>query len=87
MSTKLAYDPLFIDFHIVQGKWWYYTIWKWHIPLKVNFFCLLMLENKILTWDIFLKRGGNGPNVSIFCYMDEELVDQLMVHCKFTRDL
>ena len=44
-----------------------------------------MFENKILTWDNFLKRGGMGFNVCILCKMDAETVDHLMVHCSFTR--
>lgn len=46
-----------------------------------------MLENKILTWDNFLKRGGNGPNVCILCFMDVESVDHIMIHCKFTKEV
>ena len=45
--------------------WWYNALWKWFIPLKVKLLCWLMMENKILTWDKYLKRGGFGPNVCI----------------------
>ena len=37
-----------------------------NIPLKIKLFCCLMMENKILIADSFMKRGGIGPN---FCLM------------------
>lgn len=46
-----------------------------------------MFKNKILTWDNFLKRGGTGPNVYILCLMDVKIVDHLMIHCPFTKDV
>lgn len=44
-----------------------------------------MMENKIITWDNFLKRGGMGLNICLLCYSHGEIVDHLMVHCPFTK--
>ena len=44
-----------------------------------------MFENKILTWDNFLKIGGTSPNICILCHMDIEIVDHVMVHFPFTK--
>ena len=42
-----------------------------------------MLENKVLTWDNFLKRGGMGPNIYILCYIVVES-SHLKVRYPFT---
>lgn len=45
----------------------------------------MMFENKILTWDNYLKRGGMGPNICILRKMNAGIVNHLMVQCPFTR--
>ena len=39
-----------------------------------------MMENKILTSDNYMKKGGNGPNICLLCFQEEEFVENIMVH-------
>lgn len=44
-----------------------------------------MLENKILTWDNFVKRGGSRLSYCVLCQGEGESTDHLMVHYSFTQ--
>jgi hypothetical protein len=46
-----------------------------------------MLANKILTWDNYIKRGGEGPNICALCHLDVEVMDHLMIHYSFTKSV
>lgn len=83
MTAKLAYEVLFSDFE-VEHCWWYQSLWKWYVPLKYKLFKWMALENKILTWDNFL-RCGTRPNICILCKVEAESVYHLLVHCSFTK--
>ena len=45
------------------------------------------MENKILTWDSYIKRGGIGPSVRCLCLLGVEMVDHLMGNCHYTQDV
>lgn len=68
-----------------KNKWWCRMLWKWHLPLKLKLFCWLMIENKILTIENYMRRGGMGPNIYLLCCNDVETIVHLMVHCPFTK--
>jgi hypothetical protein len=36
-------------------------LWHWSLPLKLKNFIWLAANDKILTWDILLRRGGWDP--------------------------
>ena len=44
-----------------------------------------MLENKILTWDNYVKRGRIGPTICVLFMLETEYIDHLMVKCTFTQ--
>lgn len=87
ITTKLDYDALFYKMRDVHKKWRYKALWKWNLPLKVKLYYWMMFENKILTWDNFLKRSGNGPNMCTLFHMAIETVDHLMAYCQFTKSV
>jgi len=55
--------------------------------LKILLFTWLMLENKILTSDNFLKRGGIGPNIYVMCISSVETVSHLTMDCSFSKEV
>jgi hypothetical protein len=52
---KQAYEVQFLEKMEDVQKKWMTNIWSWHIPLRINFFCWLIIENRILTWDNLTK--------------------------------
>lgn len=58
----------------MMQNWWYKTLWKWNFLLKIKLFGWLALENKILTGDNYIKRGGVGPIFCLMCGHDAEIV-------------
>ena len=57
-NEKQAYDAIYFLCLDVHDKLWHNRLWNWNAPIKLKFFCRLVLENKVLTWDNFLKRGA-----------------------------
>ena len=47
------------------------------------FYLVVQVAKKILTWDNYLKRRGNGPNVSNLCMQDGETITHMFVHCTY----
>ena len=82
--SKMAYDCLYV-FKELDNRRWIISIWKWCIPMKIKLFSWILLDNSILTWDNYIKRGGCGPNICSMCKEDEEAIDHLMIKCSFTR--
>jgi hypothetical protein len=66
-------------------KWWHRAFWDWNIPIKIKLFCWFLLENKVLTWDNLLKKGGLGLGICILCLQGGEFVYHLMVQCSFVQ--
>ena len=46
------------------------NMWKYNLPLKVICFVWLCMQNKINTWDNFLKKGWTSPNRCCLCRCD-----------------
>lgn len=74
VSTKGAYEAIVYERPRCELSWWNKDIWKWDIPLKLQCFMWLALENKILIADNFIKRWGSGPNIFLLCFVDEETI-------------
>jgi hypothetical protein len=49
--------------------------------------CWLMLEQKILTWEILTKRGIIGPSRCALCGEAEKTLNHLFVDYNFTKDI
>jgi hypothetical protein len=45
---------------------WRLSIWNWQIQLKVKLFIWLVIEEKILTWNMLQRKGWEGPDVVRF---------------------
>jgi hypothetical protein len=63
-------------------KGWKNKIWKWKVQLKKKLFIWMVVENKILTWQVLQGKGWQGPDQCPLCKADNEDVDHLLVHCK-----
>lgn len=69
--------------------------WKIHLsgiqtsklPLKVKLFIWLVLEQKILTWEILVKRGIVGPSKCVLCGNNEENINHYFVDCDFSKEI
>lgn len=67
----------------VPPSWWHSTVWKWHIPPKMQIFIWLVLENRILTWDNLTPRGFTGPNVCPLRWCAAESCIYLFFDCHY----
>lgn len=67
--------------------WWYRVLWHWNVPKKILCFTWLVLKDKVLTMDNYVRRGGMGPNVCSLCLNDAEFVQHLFVKCHTTLQL
>jgi ribonuclease HI len=50
-------------------------------------FIWLMVENKILTWEILQRRGFIGPSICMLCKKHEESTQHLFMECSFTVEV
>ena len=87
INANYSFDSMLSNLGTGLECWWYRYLWKWLIPLKIKLLCWLMMENKILTWDNFIRKEGNGPNICSLCFMDAESVEHFMDDCKFTQSV
>lgn len=69
VTAKLSYNVIVLAFLHNQKKWWFYSFWKWCVPLKFKLLCWLMLKKKILKWHNFVKRGGTSPRICVLCIL------------------
>jgi hypothetical protein len=63
---------------------WRKALWSWEVPLKLKLFNWLMIENKLLTWEILQRRGFVGPGWCILCKKNRESISHLFADCHFT---
>ena len=66
---------------LTYSKWWYILVRKGQHHLKWNFFRLLLLKGRLLTWDILIMRGWVGRRSFFLCQMDEESTAHFFIHC------
>jgi hypothetical protein len=67
VSAKHAYKALQVEERVEETKFRYTKLWNWQLTLKIQSFIWLLLEQKILTWEILKKRGFNGPSKCALC--------------------
>jgi len=87
VTASLAYDFLWYKVAGQPIRWWAGCIWKWKVPLKLVCFFLLVLHNKILTWDNLCLRGWQGPGLCPLCRMNLETVLHIFFDCTFARQV
>ena len=58
MTAKLAHEPILFPHVDIEGICYFICLWEWNRTIKLKVFCWNYLENKLLTWDNFVKRGG-----------------------------
>jgi len=85
VTKKDAYEEIVFVLEEVDSKWLYSEIRKWFAPVKVKLLCWLVLENKIITRENIVKRGGMGLGTCILCNEAEESVFHLIASCPFTK--
>jgi hypothetical protein len=59
--------------------------WNWCTQLKIILFFLLATENRVITWEILLKKGWIGSGQCFLCRKNSEDNPHLFIHCVFTR--
>ncbi|XP_011621706.1 uncharacterized protein LOC105420280 [Amborella trichopoda] len=62
-------------------------LWKRLLPLKVQCFLWLKVQNRVLTVDNLIKRGKILPNICLLCKEDEEISDHLFLHYLFASGI
>jgi len=87
VDAKSAYSQLMADKGPMEDVWWDLKIWKWTIPCKIKCFFWLLLNHRVLTWDVMCRRGWIGPGYCILCKQDVETAAHLFIHCLFTQQI
>ena len=62
-------------------------LWKLNIPLKICCFILLLMKDRVLTWDQLQRRGRQGPSLCLLCRNGEDTSQHLFMDCKFSRSV
>jgi len=58
-------------------------LWSWSYTLKIKLFTWIVVENKILTWDILQRCGFRGPGKCQLCNQSSESAYHLFLECSF----
>jgi ribonuclease HI len=84
-TVKNVYDSLISIRSWPIRRGWKLDCWHWSIQLKITLFFLLATENRVLTWEVLLKKGWIGPSQCFLCRKNTEDNPHLFIHCVFTR--
>ena len=87
VTARLAYDLIVSSDVALSKNKTQARIWKYEIPLKLKCFMWFVLENRISTCDILLRKGWVGPNKCCLCMNDEESIDHIFMFCSFVRNI
>jgi hypothetical protein len=63
------------------------SVWKVKAPSRIAFFTWTTVLGKILTIDNLRRQGLILVNWCCLCKKSEETVNNLLLHCEFTREL
>ena len=67
--------------------WWWKHLWKILGPLKMLITLWLVLNNKLLTWEVLLKRGLQGPGIFLLWKAYTETTSHLFYSCAYASTL
>jgi hypothetical protein len=82
-SVKLGYKSWLEENSVIHPKWWWKPLWKIKSPPRCKLTLWLALNNKLLTWDNFLRRGWCGPNRCPLCKENQETITHLFISCPY----
>lgn len=68
-----------------ESKWLFNLAWMGQGPLKFHLFLWLLLERKILTWDVLVKKGWEGPGFCVLHRQNNESIEKLFVFFPFMK--
>jgi ribonuclease HI len=85
LTVKNVYNVISSTIWIQKCTGWRQNLWHWSLLLKIKFFILLAANDKILTWDILLPRGWEGPNMCILYRINYESIPHIFIDCTFTK--
>ena len=63
--------------------WWWSKIWKSNAPLKTIITLWFTLNNRLVTWEMLLKHGFEGPGYCSLCKAKNETHSHLFFHCVY----
>ena len=84
-TPKEGYAQLMI--RDMNHIWWWKVLWKLKCPLKTKLFCWFLLSGKVLTWDVLVLKGREGPGICYQCKMEGESNFHIGVECSFTQSV
>ena len=84
-SPKMGYLSISVELFVRYVKWWWKGLWKLHCPAKNKLFGWVVLENKVMTWDILQKCHFEGPGWCNLCKYDQESSLHLFLNCSFSK--
>jgi zinc-binding in reverse transcriptase len=62
-------------------------IWQINLPLRVAIFAWLLLQNRLLTIDNFIKKGWMIPNMCYMCRKEVETATHLFSECAYAMNV
>jgi hypothetical protein len=79
-TAKLNYLSL-QSLNPAEIRWWWSKLWKVKAPPKSILFMWLILNNRVLTWEMLQKRNKIGPGRCSLCKENEETTTHLFLSC------
>ena len=80
-SVKSTYKLMF-EKNLEPNDWG--NVWFNHLILKNNIFWWTTIHGKIVTIDNLIKRGFQISNRCYMCKREEESINHLFLHCRFS---
>jgi hypothetical protein len=72
LSLKLCYVSL-KSLDPTEIKWWWSKLWKVKSPPKSILFIWLILNNRVLTWEMLQNKNKIGPRKCSLCNVNRRL--------------
>jgi hypothetical protein len=85
LTVKNVYNAISSTIWNQRCTGWRKYLWRWPLPLKIKLFIWLAANEKILTWDILLRRGWEGPNMCSLCRNSSESISHLFLDCNLLK--
>jgi len=83
--VKISYTTM-VDMNVVdEPKWWFRSIWKSHVPVKIILFVWIFLQNHVLTRENYKLHGGIGPSVCHLCLRNDNTTQHIQVDCEISK--